>query len=331
MPDPAFLALSDQLCPWLTEPLSKLETALAESRLGHAWLIAGPSGVGKLNLALAFAVRLLHGRSGAPPPLALTPSAAVAAMHNRHQPGDHHPDLHWLHPEEDKKTIGIEQVRDTTEVLALKAFRGTAKVVLIEPAEAMTPSAANALLKSLEEPNPDTYMLLISHQPGRLPSTIRSRCQTLAIRGPHKSGEAADTGARLSRAEAAPLLSAQRKDPQYVSFINELDETIKLISEHKQDPQASSDAWRKGDLNTILDWLIGRLQRAIRMRVLQHGSNRVTEPTRAVLHNHFDALTLDALFAQLESVERLRDQHGGGINVELALSALLLGFQPERG
>ncbi|HEU4617187.1 MAG TPA: DNA polymerase III subunit delta', partial [Gammaproteobacteria bacterium] len=158
----ALQRLSTRLCPWLAPSLERLETARRGGRLAHGWLIKGPAGVGKINLALVFANRLLAGvEPGAPPP-ALAASDAARAMQDRHVPADHDPDLHWLFPEEDKKTIGVEQVRDVIEAVALKGFRGADKAVIVEPAEAMTTAAANALLKTLEEPTDRTYLLLVS-------------------------------------------------------------------------------------------------------------------------------------------------------------------------
>lgn len=331
MADHGLQTLSQRLCPWLGEPLQLLESALAEARLGHAWLIAGSPGVGKLNLALVFADRLLRGTTGGPLPPALDSGDAVEAMRVRHPAGDHHPDLHWLYPEDDKKSISVDQIRATIEALALKGFKGGAKVVVLDPAEAMTGAAANALLKCLEEASSGTYLLLVSHQPGRLPSTIRSRCQTLAVRGPAAASDPKPGAIASSRAERAPLLTAQRVEHGYELFINGLDDSLKLITELKKDPQVVADEWRKGDLAASLDWLIGRIQGAIRARVLARGSNPVTEQPACLLHNGYELLTLTALFERLDSAEKLRDQLGRGINAELALSVLLLSFQPERG
>ena len=145
----ALATLGKKLCPWLKPTLEQLEQARTAKRLGHAWLVVGPQGVGKLNLALVFAGRLLT--DSPEEPAELEAAQAVAAMRARHQPVDHHPDLHWIFPAEDKRTISVEQIRDVSEALALKAFRGPAKVVVIEPAEAMTTAAANALLNDLRE------------------------------------------------------------------------------------------------------------------------------------------------------------------------------------
>jgi len=334
----AFVTLSRQLCPWLTESLESLENAWARQRLGHAWLIAGPAGLGKLNLALVVADRLLQGTAGREVPPTLGPKEAVDAMRERHAPTDHHPDLHWLHPDEDKRTISVEQVREATEALSLKGFQGATKVVLIEPAEAMTVAAANALLKSLEEPTADTYMLLISHQPGRLPSTIRSRCQTLLVPRPTQARVEAwlgssPRGAAVAAAGrvAGPLGLAQKATSSYDITISKLYESFNLICESRVDPQAVAAEWLKQDVGANLDWLVATLRRTIRARVGAGGSNPVTDPSDPLLHNGLRALTLSALCNQLRAAESLREQLGGGVNVELALRALLLSFTPDRG
>ncbi len=114
------------------------------------WLISGPAGLGKINLALVLARRLLGAarrtrRTRAPLRRSRPWLRAMRSL-------DHHPDLHWLHPEEDKETISVDQVRELIETFTLTAHRGGAKIVIVEPAEALTTAAANALLKTLEEP-----------------------------------------------------------------------------------------------------------------------------------------------------------------------------------
>ena len=101
--------LSRRLLPWLEPTLAQLETARRAGSLGHAWLISGPAGVGKLNLALALAGRLFGNETE---PVVLDAGSALAAMAARHEPTDRHPDLHWLYPEEDKETISVDQVKE---------------------------------------------------------------------------------------------------------------------------------------------------------------------------------------------------------------------------
>ena len=321
---PSEADLSGRLCAWLREPLQRLEDAAANGRLGHAWLITGRAGLGKLNLALVFADRLLRDRLGTPVPPDLPAAAALEATRNRHQTFDHHPDLHCLFPAEDKRSISIEQVRAVTDDLGLKSFHGGRKVVVVEPAEAMTVPAANALLKALEEPRPDTYMLLVSHRAGSLPSTIRSRCQTLVVRGPAPAGVSAAP-------ELPPLLAAAAADDVYSRNINELETDLNLVYESKRDPVVVADGWAAGALDATLDWLGRRIHAAVRARILADPSKPVTVGTNPVLHNNWAGLRLDALFKQYAAVENLRIQLDGGIKAELALRVLLMGFVAEQG
>src|SRR5690606_19739146 len=160
-------------------------------------------------------------------PPALGPADASAAMRERRVPADHHPDLHLVFPEPEKRTIGIEQIRELSEALSMKGFRGGAKAAVIEPAEAMTLAAANALLKTLEEPAAQTFLLLVSHQPHRLLPTIRSRCQVLAVAPPSEQEVAAWRGVPqaypvLSLAGRAPLPGAALMQPEKIRFLEEL-------------------------------------------------------------------------------------------------------------
>jgi hypothetical protein len=134
-----------------------------------------------------------------------------------------------------------------------------------------------------------------------------------------------------SRAERAPLLAAYFPGRYDINVINNLEDSLNQIYDYRKDPQTVAAEWRKGDLEANLDWLIGRVHRTIRLRVAHRASNLITELPAAVLHNPWSALRLGALLELLASAEKLREQLGGGINAELALSVLLLGFQPERG
>jgi DNA polymerase III subunit delta' len=334
----AVASLSTKLCPWLRPALEQLEAARATGRLGHGWLLCGPAGVGKINLALVFAARLLK-RDPAGPPAELGPAEAAAAVRERHAPADRHPDLHWLFPEEDKRTIAIEQLRAVAEQLSLKAHRGVAKVVVVEPADAMTTAASNALLKTLEEPSADTYLLLPSQQPDRLPATIRSRCQRLEIAPPKPEtvrtwlGDAdpASFASAWLLAGGAPLSMAAMLESGTLQENNDLSDLLLRISEDKVDPQSAADRWAKGDAELVLTWLTRQLHREIRTRLAPGVSTPVTDPAAPILHNAWAELTLRHLFAQYARAEQLLTQLGSGINLELALHALLLGFQPDRG
>ena len=144
-----------------------LHRALANGRVAHAYLFSGPEGVGKrlMAMALARAIACLEQRGC---------GHCLACRKIDHQ---NHPDLHILEP--DGNSIKIDQVRTFQRELNLKPLEAPRKICIIEQADAMTAGAANALLKTLEEPRGDTLLILLSAQPNRLLETIRSRCQPL--------------------------------------------------------------------------------------------------------------------------------------------------------
>jgi DNA polymerase-3 subunit delta' len=354
--------LSRRLLPWLGPAFQKLEAARAAGRLSHAWLISGPAGVGKLNLAFALARRLLGVDLE---PGALDAGAAVAAMAGRYEPADQHPDLHWLYPrerkpeEEDageekkpkekgaKAAIGIDQVRDAIDALTLTAHRGGAKVLVIEPAELLTREAANALLKTLEEPTPNSYLLLLSQQPGRLAPTVRSRCQHLLLHPP----SAAAVAKWLDVAPAvvldaqravggAPLHVAAAIQDGLISKFIKLESDLTELSQDRLDAQSVAQSWikaetkteAKGETEVALTWLQRRIHEALRGRLAQTaGSTEVTVPSAATLHNAWRALPERTLFDEYDRAEKLLNQLGSGLNIELALTAMLNALVVSRG
>jgi len=333
--------LGSQLCPWLQDSYACLEGAYQKDNLAHGWLLVGSPGLGKINLALAFAARLLNPELTSPGEL--TAELAVGAMSSRHEPSNHHPDLHWLFPDEGKRSITVEQIRAASQSLTMTSLVGNSKVIIVEPADALTPGAANALLKTLEEPTENTYLLLVSHQPGRLPATIRSRCQRLNIQRPRVESTLkwlAPISSDASRTDWEILLALAGGSPlrALVLFKNEyhlenkkFEDNFILISKCELDPQALADAWLKEDLEFPLSWLAMRLQRSIKMRLAPGASNLITNMGPDNLHNAWRVLTLSNLFRYLEAAERLLTQLGKGMNADLALRVLLLDFQPQRG
>ncbi|SHI72356.1 DNA polymerase III, delta prime subunit [Malonomonas rubra DSM 5091] len=144
-----------------------LRRALQNQRVAHAYLFEGPDGIGKRLMALALARALLCATGKG----CGTCAACRKVDHNNH------PDVHLLDAE--GTTIKIDQIRALQQQLSLKPLEGEYRICLIDGAEHMNPAAANALLKTLEEPQPNTVIVLLSSRPEALLVTIRSRCQRL--------------------------------------------------------------------------------------------------------------------------------------------------------
>jgi len=199
------MSLLPALAPWQQRVYAHAAGALAAGQLGHASLVVGPPLLGKRVLVEHLARRVLcltplgdgeacgacrscklFASRAQFDPVEMRPDGTLA------QPWGHsaHPDLVFIGYEVNAKTgkprteIVIEQIRALSEKLTLTPRLGGAQVVIVDPADAINYSAFNALLKTLEEPQPGRYLWLLSSNPARLPATIRSRCQRLELRLP---------------------------------------------------------------------------------------------------------------------------------------------------
>ncbi|HEX8295711.1 MAG TPA: hypothetical protein VF593_05390, partial [Chthoniobacteraceae bacterium] len=138
-----------------------LERAHAQGRLAHAYLITGPAGCGKRALATQLARIILD-----------DPAADLAQ----------HSDVHLAEPESKSRRILIEQIRTLEQALHMRSFFGGRKVGIVFDADRLQPNAANAFLKTLEEPPNHSHLVLVSAHPDQLLDTIISRCLEVPLR-----------------------------------------------------------------------------------------------------------------------------------------------------
>lgn len=160
-----------------------LAEALTGGRMHHAWLLGGPKGLGKASLAYRFARRLLGARQDGARPLDTAPDDRVA----RKVAANAHPDIFVL-----RRTMGdrgryrreivVDDARALGEFFSLMPAEGGWRVAIIDAADELNSNAANAILKTLEEPPPRAILLLVCHTPGATLATIRSRCRRLDLR-----------------------------------------------------------------------------------------------------------------------------------------------------
>ena len=147
--------------------VEQLHRFVSKGNLPHALLFTGPEGTGKYYTALMLAWSLLNGSND--------------SSLDRYLLNGNHPDLHTASVAEGKKDIAVDDIREIISALQLKPYYARCSVALINDAHRMNIASANALLKTLEEPNPNTHLILVTSAPNRLPETIISRCQSLCF------------------------------------------------------------------------------------------------------------------------------------------------------
>jgi DNA polymerase-3 subunit delta' len=235
------------LPPWLAPIYADLTASIDAGRLPHALLIHGPGGWGETSLAAAVAMRLI-GRAG---------DAADAATIA-------HPDLRWIVPEGAGEQIKIEAVRDVAEFIARTAQIASCKVAVITSADAMNAYATNALLKTLEEPPPESYLILVSDGLRDLLPTLRSRCRIVAVRplGIADSTQWLQQAAvRATPERLAALAFEYGGAPERVLAAIERDESpiedaLTAVAGHRTDALALAEAWsRDASVELIERWM----------------------------------------------------------------------------
>lgn len=170
---PEFTPISTPL-PWQHDAWERLVAMTAAGRLPHALLLSGSEGTGRRRFATALARYLL---CQAPVHGANCGECKTCVLSR----GQGHSDWRWVEPVGKSRSIGIDQIRDVIRFSAQTSALGDYKILVIQPADDMTLAAANAFLKCLEEPAPDTLILLIARSASGVPATIRSRCQQLSL------------------------------------------------------------------------------------------------------------------------------------------------------
>lgn len=255
--------------PWQREAFERLDAQYRRGRLPHALLLTGPASIGKAWFAEAVLAGLLCGdRPGL--------SACGRCDGCQQAIAGSHGDLRWVRilNERDKKSIGIDQIRTAIEFVQKTAAYGAHKVLVIAKAGKMTTAAANALLKTLEEPSDDTLLVLVSHQPWLLPITVRSRCQQLVLAAPaheQQVGWLIDAGvgeqdarALTQLAPGQPLGALALADPGLRAEYEQLNNIWQSLLSGSSGAEAAIDALRKVELSEALVVLQRLIERRVR-------------------------------------------------------------------
>jgi len=254
---------------WQTEQWQRLLQQQSDGKLPHAIMLAGPSGIGKLQFAQAKAQQLL----------CLSPMSGASCGRCKGcelSAAGTHPDLFVLRPEDGSRVIKIDQVRRLTGFVAKTSQQGGMKLVLIEPAESLNINAANALLKSLEEPSAGTLLLLVSHVPSQVMATIRSRCQKVDFALPDRTASLewlrplsvglADPEYLLNCAGGAPVAARILMEGDHLDARQQLAQALVEIAKQQLSPLDVAAKLSKREPLEILASMMQWLQMGVRQQ-----------------------------------------------------------------
>ncbi len=303
--------------------------AFGKGRLHHAWLLCGPEGSGKATFAYRAARRLL----GAAPdptrgPLGTSPDDPVARLVTARS----HPDLLVLERAVEggktKKSISVDQARDLPEFFSKSPSQAHYRVAIIDAADDLNLNAANALLKVLEEPPERGVLFLVTHAPGRLLATIRSRCRRLAfpVWPLHALEELARNQTGVTSAEAVRIAGMAGGSPGRALALAsgatlEADQLaqawVSAATVDRAEALAVGDKFRGPEGQERFETLMDRLSAAVKVRALEEGASgarwaelwsRLSElPDRAAAINLDRGDVLAGALADLQRVKA-----GGG-------------------
>jgi len=244
--------------PWQQINWQQLLAQHSQDRLPHALLLSGHAGTGKSLFAQALAAYLLCSE----------PSNAKACGHCkgcRLLSAGTHPDLIRVEPEEKSRVIKVDQVRALKEFCGKTAQLNGFKVIILRPADSLNISSANALLKDLEEPQPNTVFLLVSDQPAQIVATIRSRCHQLSFLVPDVNHASQWLAERVEDAEMLPQLLAMADNAPLMAL--ELDENDALnhrkiiyrslaeVQQGKSHPAAVAQSLQAYEPLELVNWI----------------------------------------------------------------------------
>lgn len=325
--------------------VTSLRATLAAGRPAHAYLLTGPSQVGKRTLARALAATLVCNVAdpqesvlGLASPCGTCRACVLGSK-------DTHPDVRLVEPEAGKRGVTIEQVRQLEHAVGLRPYEATRKVFIITGADALPEPAANALLKTLEEPPGDTILVLTASDVSQVLPTIASRCREVALRPvPVAEITAALTARGAGESEAVRLARlaggrpgwalAAMADPQALAARSRhvaLLETL-LAQPRIRRLQAAAGFSEVAITKDVLDLWLGWWRDAL---LVQHGCadlaanvDRLPEIERLAA-----VLPTQSVWAAVKRIQETRQQLDANVNVRLAVEALLLDLPedlPER-
>ena len=313
--------------PWQDAQWQPLVQRLRVGSLAHALLLKGAPGVGKSVFAQALAMRLLCHQPESEYACGQCKSCELVRAGT-------HPDLLMVEPEAAGKPIKIDQVRRVNEFARKTAQQGGRRAIIMNPAEAMNINAANALLKSLEEPGGGTFFLLVSARSGDMLPTIRSRCQMSSFPVPDTAqartwlaDHIADSlvlEQLLVLAAGAPVKARAMFDHNTLALRGRLINALPELFRGNLTPVELAKEWHTGNLVELLAWLGSWLDDAVKLQLTADESFIVNQDQLRMLGYLASKASAADLLGLRDSIMSLRQQllDGANLNTQMLLEGV---------
>jgi DNA polymerase III subunit delta' len=328
-----FLRENNMVFPWQTQQWQQLLQSKEKNRLPHALLLTGMTSTGKAHFAHEFTRALLCYKTG---------EEGCDCHACRLIVGRTHPNVLWIEPEKAGHAIKIDQIREVAQFVNQSSLQGVHRIVLINPANAMNMHAANALLKTLEEPSSGAIIVLISHQYASLPATILSRCQRIIFPRPQKEVALAwlsaqlkerkmDTELLLNLAHGAPLAALALVEDKTLSLRQDLFQALYSLSQKQSDPVLVAASMREAELLPLLDLTLSWMRDLLCHQWDANVSTLINKDYMAELNELKQKTNPKRNADFMEYVQRLRGQLclGMNFNKQLVIESTFIQWAKE--
>jgi DNA polymerase-3 subunit delta' len=300
---------------WFSSQWDRFVLQKKSHQIPQAILLSGSQGIGKRQLATDLATYFLCSDS--------SEQACGQCKQCRWMSLHHHPDFYSITLEEEKKSISIQQIRDLIARLQNTPQQATHQVAIIQPADSMTNAAMNSLLKTLEEPNGNVVIILVTDKLHRLSATIISRCQLIRLGSPSlkeaqdwlakQLGDESRATELLALNDHLPFLALENKDHPILPLLQDWDQ----LNQQVIDPIQLASKWKDVSLSDIIVFL----QRVI-LDGYRSWLNLPTQYFAGVTHQR-SPKQLNQLNTSLTEMKRLTES-SANLNPQLLLEKLLI-------
>jgi DNA polymerase-3 subunit delta' len=310
--------------PWQLAIWQQLWQTRLQNRLAHALLFVGIDGIGKKQFAQALANAVLCANT--------TPDGEwCGTCHTcRMISAKTHPDLVFVEPEELGKAISVDQVRAVMQAVCETTLKGGYRVIIIHPATSMNVNAANALLKTLEEPAPKTLLILLSNQSLRIPATVISRCQKIQFARPEHNQAISwlneqvidnkiDTQLLLKLAHGAPLKALALIDRDLLTLRQDMYENFYSLTKGEADPVQLAAKWQEMDQISVVDLLLSWLTDLLRYKMTYDHAHLVNVDHKNEIMKVSVSLLQSNLIAYIDEVQQKRADLLSAVNLNKQL------------